>query len=644
MEYWEEKALMSIARTVGRPVQVDENTLKAKTRYYASMLTKIDLAKPIPSKSFVEGEGEGFMQKVVLGHLPKFCNNCKVIDHMVYECRNLSMMREEEENKNEQREGGTSETGSNLEEGVKEGVCSPTSFGIDVPPAQCSIPPDTLAIIPVVAETWADLANLDKEDGLSKEEEFDSHKVDDGFDRGIGNPKSKNTLKKLVEEGCTKPVVLSSSDQQVMVWSEDVMLMFIHANCDIARRRALGRDLAIINGIKAPWLVRGNFYAILSSTKKKGGVPSSNTAILDFQNYVDALELIQCTRKGHNFTWHINEEIEVMHRDLEHDASNDDLSVKLTVLNTSFNKARPDQEILWKQKSRPHSSLIYGQYYGIRERHYTRFEGYWEVVSEISSVFWADGRDIDIWRNCWGPCPSIKDTLPLLKDWKSTKNFLSKMIVNGTWVVNESLAPVLQQSLSFSSYLRDLWFGGMWGTCLTIWKARNACIFDNVKWNEQTMKMRIMSTIQDAATLSVGCMHNCTFDLQIIAKLGFLSKVRKPSKVRSMYWSLPELGEVKINSDGAALGNPGKGGAGAVFRASDGEVVGVISVGLPILTSFIAECSAIIESLEHCSCMGWEISWVEGDSVATIQAFSNDAIPWVLDARWKNVRKKIRRI
>ncbi|KAF6137594.1 hypothetical protein GIB67_007452 [Kingdonia uniflora] len=198
-----------------------------------------------------------------------------------------------------------------------------------------------------------------------------------------------------------------------------------------------------------------------------------------------------------------------------------------------------------------------------------------------------------------------------------------------------NLKNMLQKSLSFRSYLGDLWLRGVWGVCLTIWKARNGCIFDNVMWNEQTMKRQILNAIQDTATLSVGSMQNCIFDLQIIAKLGVLSKVRKPSRVRSVYWSLPESGEVKINTDGATLGNQGKGESGAIFRAPDGEVLGAISVELPIVTSFIAECSAIIESLEHCSSMGWEIAWVEGDSVAAIQAFSNDAIPWVLDARWK---------
>ncbi|KAF6147588.1 hypothetical protein GIB67_035345 [Kingdonia uniflora] len=251
----------------------------------------------------------------------------------------------------------------------------------------------------------------------------------------------------------------------------------------------------------------------------------------------------------------------------------------------------------------------------------------------------GDGRDIDIWRDSWGSWPSIKDSLPTLKDWKNTKNFLSEMIVEGFWVVNESMAPVLAQDAESVDHL--LW------TCSKaqkLWKwfanlFQSSCPDLNLK-NMLQRSLSFSSYLGDLC-LGVGSMQNCIFDLQIIAKLGVLSKVGKPSRVRSVYWSLPEPGEVKINTDGAALGNPGKGGAGAVFRVSDGEVLGAISVGLPIVTNFIAECSAIIKSLEHCSNMGWEIAWVEGDSVAAIQAFSNDAIPWVLDGRWKIVKKKI---
>ncbi|KAF6148289.1 hypothetical protein GIB67_012064, partial [Kingdonia uniflora] len=133
MEYWEEKSLMSVAITVGRPVHVDENTLIARTGFYAIVLTEVDLAKPIPSKIFVDGDDDGFMQDVVLG------SGVNEVDHT---------------------EAGCSKSG----EGVKEGISSPISLCCVVPLAQCSIPLDILAIMlgdgVRVAETWVDLADL----------------------------------------------------------------------------------------------------------------------------------------------------------------------------------------------------------------------------------------------------------------------------------------------------------------------------------------------------------------------------------------------------------------------------------------------------------------------------------------------------
>ncbi|KAF6157009.1 hypothetical protein GIB67_039770 [Kingdonia uniflora] len=615
MEYWEEKSLMSIARTVGRPVQVDENTLKSRIRE----LTK--MRKEEEKKNEQKEGAEGIQKKKRTNKKKNKKNKDSDKDEQV---------QGKEKEKVDIGSGvhqGASEAGSNLEEGVKEGVCSPTSF-----------------------ETWADLVDLDEEDGLSKEEELDYDKVDNGFVtpvkevmqllywnyRGIGNPKSKNTLKKLVEEckpsifplaepkvdaynsnvfklglkeyevdlicnenggvpnlwiswklGCTKPVVLSSSDQQITVWFEDVMLTFIHANCDIARRRTFWRELEIINVIKAPWLVVGDFNVILGSGGKKGGVPSSNTAILDFQNCVDALEQIQCTRKGLNFTW------------CNIQRGNNRILVLLDRIFMNSKWAEKFEN--WSYKVHPkvnsdHSTLV-GKCVGIPPptnypfkfcKMWLGHEGFKTVVEEA----WNSG-------NVGGPLLSLSRKLKAVKvairEWsrevfghfdRNIKHINAEIkVVHRDMehdVSNDDLSEkltVLNTSLNKAILGQEiLWkknLGGMWGTCLTIWKARNACIFDNVNWNEQTMKMRIMSVIQDAATLSAG-----------------------------VYWSLPELGEVKINFDGAVLGNPGKGKAGAVFRASDGEVLGAISVGLPIVTSFIAECSSIIESLEHCSSMG----------------------------------------
>ncbi|KAF9623162.1 hypothetical protein IFM89_037743 [Coptis chinensis] len=104
LEYWEIKTLFSLARAIGRPIHTDENTTKRTLGYYASVLMDLDLNEKIPDKIWVEVEGKDikFWQSVEPGCLPKFCNHCKRVGHLVTECRvlkvDLSKNKEKENN------------------------------------------------------------------------------------------------------------------------------------------------------------------------------------------------------------------------------------------------------------------------------------------------------------------------------------------------------------------------------------------------------------------------------------------------------------------------------------------------------------------------------------------------------------------
>ncbi|KAF6174010.1 hypothetical protein GIB67_039961 [Kingdonia uniflora] len=86
-EYWEEDVLMSMARIVGNPVQVDNSTLCRIMGFYGSVLMDVDFSKPVPTKIMVEWEGFEFSQEIQLGRTPKIFSHCKVVGHLVSECR-----------------------------------------------------------------------------------------------------------------------------------------------------------------------------------------------------------------------------------------------------------------------------------------------------------------------------------------------------------------------------------------------------------------------------------------------------------------------------------------------------------------------------------------------------------------------------
>ncbi|XP_026419603.1 uncharacterized protein LOC113315553 [Papaver somniferum] len=88
IEYWKEKIIMQMGKAMGKPIKVDETTLKKEAGFYASVFVEIDLTKAIPSKIWFESKYGGFYQAIQIPNLPKFCNHCQTIGHYVAECRN----------------------------------------------------------------------------------------------------------------------------------------------------------------------------------------------------------------------------------------------------------------------------------------------------------------------------------------------------------------------------------------------------------------------------------------------------------------------------------------------------------------------------------------------------------------------------
>ncbi|KAF9602466.1 hypothetical protein IFM89_028017 [Coptis chinensis] len=72
--------------------------------------------------------------------------------------------------------------------------------------------------------------------------------------------------------------------------------------------------------------------------------------------------------------------------------------------------------------------------------------------------------------------------------------------------------------------------------------------------------------------------------------------------------------------------------------------MGVLAVGLGDVTSFQAECAAIVYAAEKAKDMNWNRIWIEADSQAAVTAFSGNDIPWPLRARWKHATKNLQEL
>ncbi|XP_026416927.1 uncharacterized protein LOC113312392 [Papaver somniferum] len=85
IEYWKEEILMSMGKAIGRPIHVDNTTLKKEIGYYACILVEVDMKDIIPNK--VETKYCKFEQEIRVSALPKFCSKCQIVGHLVTECR-----------------------------------------------------------------------------------------------------------------------------------------------------------------------------------------------------------------------------------------------------------------------------------------------------------------------------------------------------------------------------------------------------------------------------------------------------------------------------------------------------------------------------------------------------------------------------
>ncbi|XP_026459676.1 uncharacterized protein LOC113360378 [Papaver somniferum] len=87
IEYWKENILMQRGKTLGRPIKIDEITLKKVVGYYACVLVEIDISKSITSTIWVNSKYGKFEQAIQIPNKPKFCSYCKSLGHFVSECR-----------------------------------------------------------------------------------------------------------------------------------------------------------------------------------------------------------------------------------------------------------------------------------------------------------------------------------------------------------------------------------------------------------------------------------------------------------------------------------------------------------------------------------------------------------------------------
>ncbi|KAK3199394.1 hypothetical protein Dsin_022809 [Dipteronia sinensis] len=191
--------------------------------------------------------------------------------------------------------------------------------------------------------------------------------------------------------------------------------------------------------------------------------------------------------------------------------------------------------------------------------------------------------------------------------------------------------------VSFSDQVRVLRKAAIHKVVWSVWFIRNQCIFESKVVDFRFALSMVWCVVSGANRLGIRCMHNCMDDLLILQGFGLRGRPNMTPVIKSLIWSPPAPGWIKLNTDGAALSSPGKRGYGGFFRNYRSLMKGCFAIPLGQVFAFETELLAASMCINFTWKYGWHRIWLESDSSYMIQLFSSrsDNVPGRVRYAWQ---------
>ncbi|XP_057809094.1 uncharacterized protein LOC131023567 [Salvia miltiorrhiza] len=242
--------------------------------------------------------------------------------------------------------------------------------------------------------------------------------------------------------------------------------------------------------------------------------------------------------------------------------------------------------------------------------------------------FSGESMDRIFWQ-----CSKVRPLWHKFLDWFQQAHMLDASDIHSFFVYawNQKMSP---QIVCF-------WKAGIITLIWSLWSQRNRCIFED----ESFAPMRFLQVVKvsfldmENNFTKLGSMHNSCDDLLVVKNIGVRPRAYPSPEFINVYWWPPVNNWIKVNTDGSALGAPGKIGAGGVFRDKFSWVRGCFHVKGGIGFAFEAELLAVITAIQIAHARHWRQLWIESDStyIVHLRHERSTSVPWRFAAIWKRI-------
>ncbi|XP_020254007.1 uncharacterized protein LOC109831080 [Asparagus officinalis] len=319
LNLWSTTGISKISSLIGCPITTDMLTATRQRLSYARVLIEVQLPlkKALPDLvEFLGPDGKKHSQRIIYELKPRWCSNCNIIGHDTDNCRRQKFKKiwvpvNRKEDSETQVNGTLSANTEHVH--VSDGL---TNDSLAQSSAQQMKDQSSTKHAQKVSEVRTDTGkNAHVLPAPGNNIQLSPDKGQTGAGKHAQHMRSNIARRVLARAPGNQIQCVKTSMQYVTcsVSTKDgrlaCLMTVVYALNQRDGRKVLWQELQGFKlSVDCPWLVGGDFNAIINGDEKLGGAPTTGADTEDFQHFISSNQLVHIKTTGCYYTWNNKQE------------------------------------------------------------------------------------------------------------------------------------------------------------------------------------------------------------------------------------------------------------------------------------------------------------------------------------------------